>query len=154
MRFFNVEDYVEYYQHTLFSHSEEYRNNIEVLRSGGFINDHDAKERNDPVLAKTNGHCFYCGILIKENLYIPEYGIEVNIYMNKDHFIPKSKGGSNYRENLVPSCQRCNHLKSNFSVEEFRNIARNEDSKRSTFWKQTILDEQGLFYFEIQGLRP
>ena len=37
-----------------------------------------------------------------------------------DHVIPKSKGGSHREHNLVAACERCNSLKKDLSVEEFR----------------------------------
>lgn len=48
--------------------------------------------------------CFYCG----EHLHSGN--------RTKDHVVPKSKGG----RKIVACCQRCNHLKSHMSVEEFR----------------------------------
>ena len=47
--------------------------------------------------------CCYCGS--QRNLTI-------------DHVIPKSRGGSNYWDNLVTSCSRCNSNKDNKTPEE------------------------------------
>ena len=38
--------------------------------------------------------------------------------MTVDHVIPKSRGGSNYWDNLVTSCGRCNSNKDNMTPEE------------------------------------
>jgi len=55
---------------------------------------------------KNYGLCFYCGCLPKK------------IYV--DHFKPTSIGGSDRLCNLFPSCHRCNILKSDLSLEDFR----------------------------------
>lgn len=46
---------------------------------------------------KTGGLCFYCGLAL-------------NPYRNFsiDHVVPKSRGGSDDPDNLVPACRRCN----------------------------------------------
>lgn len=36
-----------------------------------------------------------------------------------DHKLPRSKGGTNHRENLTPACHRCNRRKGAMSVEDF-----------------------------------
>lgn len=36
-----------------------------------------------------------------------------------DHVIPKSRGGSNRMDNLVPACRECNHKKADLPVEDF-----------------------------------
>ncbi len=55
---------------------------------------------------KTNGICYYC----KTKLH-PFRNYQI------DHFIPKSKGGSEDLENLFPSCISCNMHKGNRPVE-------------------------------------
>lgn len=52
-------------------------------------------------------HCYYCG----KELSFEESSI--------DHVVPRSKGGSNRDENLVLSCQPCNHDKGDMDQEEF-----------------------------------
>lgn len=47
--------------------------------------------------------CFYCG----------------NVATTKDHKIPKSRGGRNTRDNIVPACEPCNNLKGSRTVAEF-----------------------------------
>lgn len=41
-----------------------------------------------------------------------------------DHAKPRSRGGSNRDDNLYPACFRCNNLKSDATVAEFRRIVR------------------------------
>jgi 5-methylcytosine-specific restriction endonuclease McrA len=38
-----------------------------------------------------------------------------------DHLVPKSRGGTNDRSNLVLSCKRCNEEKSNLTDSEYVN---------------------------------
>ena len=47
--------------------------------------------------------CFYCG------------GKAESV----DHFVPRAAGGKNVASNLVPACNRCNHMKGAFTFEEF-----------------------------------
>jgi 5-methylcytosine-specific restriction endonuclease McrA len=57
---------------------------------------------------KSLGKCWYCG---RE---IPFRGFSVN------HIVPRSDGGDESYENLVPCCRYCNHSKGRRSLEEFR----------------------------------
>lgn len=60
------------------------------------------------VYAKTNGTCSYCDEKISdENAVI-------------DHVVPKSKGGKNNIENLLPCCWSCNSSKGTKSLDDFR----------------------------------
>ncbi len=52
--------------------------------------------------------CFYCG----EKLTRKTRSI--------DHRIPLKRGGTNDKENLVPSCRRCNSRKHSMTAEEFQ----------------------------------
>ena len=58
------------------------------------------------ILKRHGKRCFYCGEpLTKET-------------MTRDHFIPKSLGGDDTPENIVPSCGECNHRKANHILTE------------------------------------
>jgi len=61
------------------------------------------------ILAKTNGHCIYCGLILDSP---KDFSI--------DHVIPRFNGGENTIENLVPSCRRCNSAKRTRDLDEFR----------------------------------
>ena len=68
-----------------------------------------------------DGICFYCG---------------KRASMNKDHVIPKSKGG----RFIVKTCFECNNLKSNYSLFEFYmidGITKEKFLKINNFVKQT-----------------
>lgn len=62
------------------------------------------------VYIKFGGHCAYCGcdITIKD--------------MQADHVVPLHLGGADNISNLYPACRACNHYKSTFTVEKFREI--------------------------------
>lgn len=66
------------------------------------------------VWGKTDGRCYYCG----KKLYLKR-GTGRRL-MTVDHFIPKSKGGSRFVENMVPACHPCNLRKGNLMPQEFR----------------------------------
>ena len=51
--------------------------------------------------------CVYCGASLREG------------DATLDHFIPRSKGGTNKSTNLVSSCVRCNSSKSDMAAREF-----------------------------------
>lgn len=51
-----------------------------------------------------SGDCAYCG------------GIPTQV----DHIIPRSRGGTDDRNNLAPACKRCNMEKLDFTPEEYR----------------------------------
>lgn len=68
--------------------------------------------KREDVFNLTKGKCFYCGC-----------DLDINNY-HIDHFIPKVKGGKCGKNN-VPSCIDCNIMKSNLTIEEFREIIYN-----------------------------
>lgn len=53
------------------------------------------------------GHCAFC--------FVPLTIHEMTI----DHLIPRSRGGAELLENLIPACPDCNRLKSDRSAEEY-----------------------------------
>jgi 5-methylcytosine-specific restriction endonuclease McrA len=61
---------------------------------------------------KTGGICWYCG----KQMSLPDGEFSV------DHFLATTSGGDHEVGNLVPSCLKCNRLKSGRSIESFRMI--------------------------------
>jgi len=59
------------------------------------------------IFHRDNGHCVYCLIEITENSFMI------------DHLIPRSKGGTNIKNNLVASCAPCNERKADADAIEF-----------------------------------
>lgn len=81
----------------------------------------DKKNNRKKVYDKFNGKCAYCGCDITlEKMQIdhlvPLYRNDSDEQLNKWGKIR----GTDEIENLMPSCQSCNHYKSTFSLEEFR----------------------------------
>lgn len=76
------------------------------------------------IFEKTNGHCWYCGITIH-----PLDNWQV------DHQQPRSQGGTDEIENLVPSCRSCNAGKGGRTVEQYRHslVVRLEHAITSAF---------------------
>jgi hypothetical protein len=77
------------------------------------------------VYDKTGGHCYYCGmkLTLRSKTKFPEVDPAV---MLTDHFVPKSKGGSDHIDNIVPCCRPCNSGKNNKPLEQYRS---------SCYWK-------------------
>ena len=65
--------------------------------------------KREKIYIKYRGKCAYCGASIEFR-----EGFEI------DHLKPKSRGGTNDIDNLMPACERCNQLKYNSDIEEFR----------------------------------
>jgi len=75
-------------------------NGIEYQR--GTLYGYEIKEY---LLEKWGRKCAYCG--------------KVNIPLEIEHIVPKSKGGSNRVSNLTLACHECNQKKNNQSIDEF-----------------------------------
>lgn len=60
------------------------------------------------VYQKTKGRCGYCGCHLGFDGF------------SADHVVPKSKGGSNQINNLLPCCKTCNSTKGARTLHEFR----------------------------------
>lgn len=70
------------------------------------------------ILEAQQGLCFYCEVPLSAR--------------HEDHFIPLSKGGTNYRWNIVLSCPACNLKKGNKAPIEFENWKMNSP----VFWDE------------------
>ncbi len=64
--------------------------------------------KRQAIFMKYHGHCAYCGRPLKMEA------------MTVDHLVPKSKGGGNSIENLMPSCRDCNTAKAADNLEMLR----------------------------------
>jgi hypothetical protein len=116
--------------------------------------EHRASKRK--ILAKTNGHCIYCGekLVVAKNFSI-------------DHIVARNNGGNNTIENLVPACRSCNSAKRTRDLDEFRFYRAMQVFQRNhgiAFSQDQIkyLESIGVhieipefqFWFEEQGLDP
>jgi len=115
---------------------------------------------------KYNGHCAYCGFKI-------EYKeMQVDHIIPKRNFIHSIKNNFripsflkhltiddlNHRDNLNPSCRKCNKHKDTFDIETFRNEIKNQIkqlNKHSTQYQRArkygLVEETNTpvaFYFE------
>jgi hypothetical protein len=79
------------------------------------------------------GRCWYCGRL-------PEPGD-----LTVDHALPKSRGGKNKDENLVPACDRCNNAKGSRTVSGFRKFC------KVTVIRRAI--EEGLYAGDLSRIK-
>jgi 5-methylcytosine-specific restriction endonuclease McrA len=70
------------------------------------------------ILEAQNNLCFYCEVPLSK--------------WHEDHFIPLSKGGTNYRCNIVLTCAKCNLSKGSKAPVEFLNW----QMKLPTFWHE------------------
>lgn len=64
-------------------------------------------EVREYLLEKWGRECAYCGVK--------------NVYLEVEHIVPKSKGGSDRVGNLTVSCQSCNQGKGDKNISEFLN---------------------------------
>jgi hypothetical protein len=78
------------------------------------------EELRDILAAMSGGRCWYCGVKTSREP-------KSSIYLTVDHYVSRARGGSHTLDNLRPACKRCNELKGDRTIEEFRDI-------RSRFW--------------------
>jgi len=73
-------------------------------------------ERLSRIFEKTDGYCYHCG----KKLAWRNYGeVTRKAAWEVDHSIPKSKGGTDHLNNLVPSCISCNREKGDLSSRQY-----------------------------------
>jgi len=65
---------------------------------------------------ETKGRCFYCGVQTERG------GLKQSaaIFQTKDHVIPTSAKGGDRRANRVVCCRRCNKIKEDLTLYEFK----------------------------------
>ncbi len=83
------------------------------------------------VLKKSNYRCFYCHRAytqdkVKAKLVPKMYFNQLEI----DHLVPHSKWGPNRISNYVAACKRCNQLKSNMTMAQFKVLLMADKIKR------------------------
>lgn len=67
-----------------------------------------SEDRRARIFQKTDGYCIYCG----KKLSWKNYGLlNTRGCWEIDHSRPKSKGGTDHMNNLVPACIPCNRDK-------------------------------------------
>ena len=94
------------------------------------------KSIREQVYQKYNGHCAYCGRIIKLS------------EMQIDHFVPKRgwvEQGTDDIDNLMPSCRLCNHYKRANSLETFRRYIAEIPQKL----KQNYIYKVGIVYGNV-----
>ncbi len=108
------------------------------------------KEQRIDVYYKFAGHCAYCGC-------------EIDIQdMQVDHIVALELGGADEISNLYPAFRSCNHYKSTFTIERFREALERMPSvlmRDSVTYKiavrfgiiKHISNPKVVFYFEKDG---
>lgn len=71
------------------------------------------KVNRQDAATKQNNFCFFCTEPLNKN----------NI--SADHYLPKSKGGTDNKKNIKASCIECNQTKGSLSAGEFKKYIRN-----------------------------
>jgi hypothetical protein len=61
---------------------------------------------------KCDGRCWYCGAKPEPD------------DLTVDHATPRSRGGKNWDDNLLPACQGCNNEKGNLTISEYRKFCK------------------------------
>ncbi len=77
------------------------------------VGSHTEQEWLD-LLAQWNWRCFYCAEPVRRNSPDPQHEA------TEDHVTPISRGGVDFIGNIVPACLRCNQLKGEKTIDEFR----------------------------------
>ena len=84
------------------------------------------------LLKKSGGLCWYCGRRLRYDPFRADH-------VTADHVLPKSLGGSDADDNLVPCCRPCNSLKGNPAVELLRHHLAQRALKWPAFSREHIV---------------
>ena len=102
----------------------------------------DMEKLREEILAKTGGKCAYCGKELHNKAWQLDHAVSVS-----------SKGrrrGYSDKENLLPSCPRCNLRKGLYSLRLFRNHIKERLLKKfQSFEVETDIEEL-LQYLDIE----
>jgi len=79
---------------------------------------------------KTTGKCFYCGVQTEKGGLKPSNAL----FMTRDHVIPTSAKGGDRRANKVVCCRKCNSIKEDLTLQEFK-----QRSGISIFYAEALL---------------
>jgi hypothetical protein len=93
------------------------------------------KELKEQILAKSQGHCWYCGCVL----------------ISKWH-IEHQNDRSNELANLVASCSECNGGKSGFNVEQFRRKILEREATTLQLYVthvEKLAEKSALFGFDV-----
>lgn len=94
---------------------EKYNIDFELLDENGLdanrMRQRLTNKAKENILIRDKFECQYCGS---------------HEYLEIDHIIPLTKGGTNEDSNLITACHRCNHLKSDLDLEVFIDKYKNE----------------------------
>jgi hypothetical protein len=74
-------------------------------------------KKRQKVFDKTGGKCWYCGKMTGDDFVV-------------EHAHPRSRGGNNDIDNLLPACRACNSRKHNRDIEEYREYLMSQDPPR------------------------
>ena len=119
------------------------------------------KGERQAVYQKYNGHCAYCGKVIEYKEMQVDHYIPIGGYRNLLNVLPDSDPRKS-KDNLMPSCRRCNHYKRAWHPEFFRQlILKLSDKLAKQYLYKVAIDYKlvtlakwdGKFYFEKQEAR-
>lgn len=87
---------------------------------------------------KQLGLCYYCDVSLR------------TVRVNVEHVIPKSKGGSNYRTNLVLACSSCNKAKGSTKLTDSERTLLNDKHTSKTKFKHQLREAEVAFALELR----
>lgn len=97
-------EYCQYYKNNFSENIKASSNRIRAIREN--VEGTFSKDELKDVYLNQKGKCFYCNC-------------ELSYKYHADHYIPISRGGTNYINNIVCSCAKCNLSKNKKLPEEY-----------------------------------
>ena len=95
-------------------------------------------------------HCWYCGILEETLGHVGLRRIKLEV----EHQLPARRGGSDFDENLVAACRKCNWRKYTQTVEEFRRSEERRKGSAVRFYGEDHPERCRPFYLIGRSRNP